>query len=205
MSGDYEATHIKEMRNYIAISANEVSQQIIREYSGDNISPVLLRTKQVVEGLEHIGLEKLALLFGDRSHAEIILENCQVFNKKVLEGDTRTAEIITEAFSKIFEKIERERFLLIGLTEGQINVLTGNVQILSESFKPIVIKENDTIILDELLEKMRELCLKWESHRENDYTPEDFREGVEIGLMRASQELQELYNAYKITKDTGGH
>lgn len=197
MSDDNLPTHVKEMRNYIAISGHASQEEILKEYIHDDISPTLTQAQLVVESLEDIGLDKLALLFSDRSHAEIILENCVTFRKKFADNDFQTMEMIAEAFSKIFEKVERNKFELIGLTEGQISVLTGNVQILSENYKTATVTNEDSLVMEEFLGKVFGLVEAWESHLEESDSPQDFNEGVETGMMRAASELRGIYEEYK--------
>ena len=195
MSDDCLPTHVKEMRNFIAYAGDVETKNILNEYSKTDISPMLQQACLVVNSLDEIGLERLALLFEDRSHAEIILENCISFRKRFVDRDFQTTELIAEAFVKIFEKVKKDRFELIGLTEGQISVLTGNVTILSESYEPILVQENP-LDLSECLDKMQELIDKWESHRELPIDS-DINEGIEIGLMRAADDLKMLFNEYK--------
>lgn len=196
MSDDTEPTHLKEMRKFIAISGHSDPKDIINEYAKEELSPVLKQTQLVVESLEGIGLDKLALLFSDRSHAEIILENCTTFRKKLADEDFQTTELIAEAFTRIFEKVEKSKFELIGLSEGQISVLTGNVKILSENYSPLIKKE-DTLAFNECLNKMHDLINDWELHRElSESNSTDFNEGVETGLLRAADSLRALFNEY---------
>lgn len=200
MSDDCLPTHIKEMRNYIAYAGSTDPKDIIQEYTKEACSPTLAQAQLVVESLEGIGLEKLSILFADRSHAEIILENCASFKKRFSDGDFETTELIAEAFTKIFEQVQKDRFELIGLTEGQINVLTGNVQILSESYATSDIQEDSAPAFKTCLEQINELIDTWESHMEVcESSPVDFNEGVETGLMRAADELRSLISQYKET------
>ncbi len=196
MSVDNLPTHVKEMRNFIAVSGQTEQTDIINKYAEEELSNTLKQAKLVVESLEDIGLDKLALLFNDRSHAELILENCITFKRRILDNNYRTAEMIAEAFSKIFEQIERERFDLIGLSEGHINVLTGNMQLLAESYNaPVII--NESVVYEDLLTGLISLIESWESYRETDDAPEDFIEGVELGYLRAAGQLRELFQNYQ--------
>lgn len=197
MSDDCLPTHVKEMRDYIAYVSSTDSEKIRKESVVDTVSPTLTQARLVVDSLENIGLEKLSLLFEDRSYAEIIFENCVLFKRRFADGDFETTEIIAEAFTKIFEKVKKDRFELIGLSEGQINVLTGNVQILSENYSPIIKEKDDSTFID-CLDKINELITTWESHREvEDTASADFNEGVETGMMRAANDLKTLIDQYK--------
>lgn len=188
-------THVKEMRNFIAITSQVDNQYTILQEQMNEISSRLVQVHRVVENLEEIGLEKLALLFSDRAYAEIILSNCSIFRKKINEGDTKTAEKIGEAFSKILEKIDRNKFDLINLSEGQKQVLTGSFAVLFENYNSISIINE--VKIDDFLEDVLNLIQRWESHKEQIEDSAEFSEGIETGLMKAALELKELYEKFE--------
>lgn len=185
--------HLDDMKKFIQATYGSPDNNPIVESIVSELPIVLEQAKQVSNNLEHIGKDRLAILFSDRSHAEIILENCVTLNNKLDDGDYHTAMQIAEAFGAIFNNIEPDRFEFAGLQADEIQIITENAGILTESFKSEVKEEkvDETI---KLVESMQNLVNKWEMHQEitENEGEKILAEGIELGYARAASELAEI-------------
>lgn len=174
----------------------------VKEEPKQDVPVILEQALEFANIIKETGLERLTLLFNDRSHAEIVMENVDVLRKKMADQDYHVSMQIAEAFGSLFEKVESSRYEYSGLNENQVAIFKNKATSLYESFNP---SSNNKSNNELLLENVNKIVERWEMYSETDNDEEKtFAEGVEYGLSIAANELRTVIERFSTEGNQSG-
>lgn len=178
--------HLDQMKDFIA-AAYGVEREHLTENSEETFIPKFaLETFNMGETLLEMNIDRVSVMLGDRSSAEIVLEACEKLRNKMSEEDYHAVYEIGECLAAILKNVT---------VDDAPEQLTESMQRNRFMYDSIVddmkINKNE----NRLIESIESMISTWEMYSDTaniDDIEGSFSEGVEYGYSLAAQHLREM-------------